>query len=88
LPTEAAKAMYVSHRVSLDEYAQALPRLDGQSGVVVGVAGGIACLDYVSRSDVFAGLYLKLLLISDPLSTCDARPQVLARPRRMGRMRR
>jgi hypothetical protein len=63
-------------------------RLDGQSGVVVGVAGGIACLDYVSRSDVFAGLYLKLLLISDPLSTCDARPQVLARPRRMGRMRR
>jgi hypothetical protein len=46
---------------SLDEYVQALPRRDGQSGVIVGIAGELVCLDYVSRSDVFAGLYLKLL---------------------------
>ena len=48
-------------RASLDEYLQALPRLDGQAGAIVGVAGRLVCLDYVSRSDVFAGLYLKLL---------------------------
>jgi hypothetical protein len=60
-PTEAAESMYVSHRGSLDEYLQALPRLDGQSGVLVGIAGTLVCLDYLSRSDVFAGLYLKLL---------------------------
>ena len=46
---------------SLDEYLQALPRLDGQAGAIVGIAGELVCLDYVSRSDVFAGLYLKLL---------------------------
>ena len=60
-PTDAAEAMYVSRRSSLDEYVQALPRLDGQSGVIVSIAGRLTCLDYVSRSDVFAGLYLKLL---------------------------
>jgi hypothetical protein len=60
-PTEAAESMYVSRGASLDEYAQALPRLDGQSGVLVGIGGRLVCLDYVSRSDVFAGLYLKLL---------------------------
>jgi hypothetical protein len=59
--TEAAEAMYVSCSAKLEEYVQALPRLDGQSGVVVGIGGKIVCLDYVSRSDVFAGLYLKLL---------------------------
>jgi hypothetical protein len=59
--TEAAEAMYLDRRASLDEYAQALPRLDGQSGVIVGIGGKLVCLDYVSRSDVFAGLYLKLL---------------------------
>ena len=51
----------MSRSSSLDEYVQALPRLDGQSGVLVGIGGRLVCLDYVSRSDVFAGLYLKLL---------------------------
>jgi ARG and Rhodanese-Phosphatase-superfamily-associated Protein domain len=60
-PTEAAESMYVSRHASLDEYAQALPRLDGQSGVIVAIGGRLTCFDYVSRSDVFAGLYLKLL---------------------------
>jgi hypothetical protein len=59
--TGAAEDMYVANAPTLDEYTQALPRLDGQSGVIVGIAGRLVCLDYVSRSDVFAGLYLKLL---------------------------
>jgi ARG/rhodanese/phosphatase superfamily protein len=59
--TGAAEAMYVERRATLDEYVQALPRLDGQAGAIVGIAGRLVCLDYVSRSDVFAGLYLKLL---------------------------
>jgi hypothetical protein len=59
--TEAAEQLYADHRSSLDEYLQALPRLDGQAGVLVGIAGRLVCLDYVSRSEVFAGLYLKLL---------------------------
>ena len=29
--------------------------------MLVGIAGRLVCLDYVSRSEVFAGLYLKLL---------------------------
>lgn len=60
-PTEAAEALYVSRGSSLDEYLQALPRSDGQAGALVGIGGKIVCLDYVSRPDVFAGLYLKLL---------------------------
>jgi hypothetical protein len=60
-PTGAQEAMYVARRRSLDEYAAALPRLDGQSGALVAVAGRVTCLDFVSRSDVFAGLYVKLL---------------------------
>src|SRR5439155_10259335 len=60
-PTEAAEQLYLDHAGSLDEYLQALPRLDGQAGVLVGIAGRLVCLDYVSRSEVFAGLYLKLL---------------------------
>jgi hypothetical protein len=53
--------MYVGRAAALDEYAAALPRLDGQSGALIAIAGEVVCLDYVSRSDVFAGLYLKLL---------------------------
>ena len=60
-PTGAAEAMYVQQGASLDEYLQALPRLDGQAGAIVGIAGELVCLDFVSRSEVFAGLYLKLL---------------------------
>jgi hypothetical protein len=59
--TGAAEAMYVQRGASLDEYLQALPRLDGQAGAIVGIAGELVCLDFVSRSEVFAGLYLKLL---------------------------
>jgi hypothetical protein len=58
--TGAAEAMYVDRGVTLDEYTQALPRHDGQSGALIAIAGRVVCLDYVSRSDVFAGLYLKL----------------------------
>jgi hypothetical protein len=60
-PTAAAAQLYIDHQPSLDEYLQALPRLDGQAGVLVGIAGRLVCLDYVSRSEVFAGLYSKLL---------------------------
>jgi hypothetical protein len=60
-PTRAAEEMYVQRSASLEEYVEALPRLDGQAGAIVGIAGELVCLDYVSRSEVFAGLYLKLL---------------------------
>jgi hypothetical protein len=53
--------MYAQRAASLDEYLRALPRLDGQAGAIVGIAGELVCLDYVSRSEVFAGLYMKLL---------------------------
>jgi ARG and Rhodanese-Phosphatase-superfamily-associated Protein domain len=60
-PTQAQEAMYLDRGKTLDEYAQALPRVDSQSGALIAIAGEVVCLDYVSRSDVFAGLYLKLL---------------------------
>jgi hypothetical protein len=60
-PTGAAESLYHDQRATLDEYVQALPRLDGQAGALIGIAGELVCVDYVGRSDVFAGLYLKLL---------------------------
>lgn len=60
-PTQAQEAMYVHRSGSLDEYGQALRRADGQCGAIVAIAGEIRCLDFVGRSDVFAGLYAKLL---------------------------
>ena len=60
-PTEAAEELYVSRAPALEEYAEAFPLEEGQSGVVVALGGVPFCLDYVSRSDVFARLYPKLL---------------------------
>src|SRR5712691_9091172 len=60
-PTQAQEAIYVKRGSTLDEYVGALPRLHGQSGAIVGIAGEVVCLDYVGRSDVFAGIYTKLL---------------------------
>ncbi|MEO9176545.1 MAG: DUF6569 family protein [Gaiellales bacterium] len=60
-PTEASEEMYVSRRASLDDYVDRLPRLDGQCGSIVCVAGRVVCLDYVGRPDVYAGLHAKLL---------------------------
>jgi hypothetical protein len=60
-PTGAAEAAFESFGGTIDEYVKALPRQDGQCGVVAAIAGRIACLDYVGRADVFAGLYAKLL---------------------------
>jgi len=59
--TGAAAALYESHRPALDEYLAVLPRAAGQAGAVAVIGGRLACLDYVSRPDVFAGLYSKLL---------------------------
>jgi hypothetical protein len=53
--------MYVKRASSLEEYLANLPRRDGQCGSIVCVAGQVVCLDFVSRSDVYAGLYAKLL---------------------------
>jgi hypothetical protein len=60
-PTRAAESLYVDNAARLDEYVAAFPRLDGQSGAVAAVGGRIACLDWVSRSDVWAGLHAKLV---------------------------
>jgi hypothetical protein len=59
--TEAAEEMYVRRSRNLEEYLRALPRRSGQCGTIVCLAGRVVCLDYVSRSEVFAGLYAKLL---------------------------
>ena len=59
--TEAAEEMYVSRAGSLETYVAKLPRRDRQCGSIVCVAGRVVCLDFVSRSDVYAGLYAKLL---------------------------
>jgi hypothetical protein len=60
-PTDAQADLYTARARSLDQYVEALPRLGGQSGALVAVAGEPVCLDFVSRPDVFAGLYKKLL---------------------------
>jgi len=60
-PTDAQADLYTARARSLDEYLDALPRLGGQSGALVALAGEPVCLDFVSRPDAFAGLYRKLL---------------------------
>ena len=60
-PTDAVEAVFFKHSSSLDEYLAALPRQEGQCGAIVAVGGRVVCLDYVSRSEVYAGLYAKLL---------------------------
>ena len=60
-PTGAQEAIYRGRRPMLDLYLEQLPRIEGQSGALIGIAGELVCLDYVSRPDVFAGLYAKLL---------------------------
>jgi hypothetical protein len=60
-PTGASGELYVSRGATLDQYLETLPRLEGQAGALVGIAGRLVCLDYVSRPEVFAGLYRKLL---------------------------
>jgi hypothetical protein len=59
--TEAAEEMYTSNAASLETYVAKLPRREGQCGSIVCVAGRVVCVDYVSRSDAYAGLYTKLL---------------------------
>ena len=59
--TDAHADLYTARARSLDQYIEALPRLGGQSGALVAIAGEPVCLDFVSRPDVFAGLYRKLL---------------------------
>src|SRR3954469_3447688 len=60
-PTDASEEMYVKRGASIEEYVAKLPRRDGQCGAIVCLAGRVVCLDYVGRSDVYAGLYSKLL---------------------------
>ena len=74
--TGAAEAVYDSRQETLEDYLKAVPRADGQAGVIVGIAGRLVCLDYVSRSEVFAGLYGKLLrgYALDALETPFDRP--------------
>jgi hypothetical protein len=59
--TDASEEMYVSRSSSLETYLAALPRQKAQCGAIVCVAGKVVCLDFVSRSDIYAGLYAKLL---------------------------
>jgi hypothetical protein len=59
--TTAAEAMYIESGRQLDDYVAALPCRDGQRGSIVYVAGKVACLDFVSRADVHARIYPKLL---------------------------
>ena len=60
-PTDAAEALYTSSRSKLDGYLAALPCQAGQCGSIVGIAGTVVCLDFISRPDVWARTYPKLL---------------------------
>jgi hypothetical protein len=59
--TEAAEEMYTQRAAAFDEYLAAFPRVSGQCGSIVCIAGRVVCLDFVSRSDVYGGLHAKLL---------------------------
>jgi hypothetical protein len=75
-PTGAAEAAFAVYGGTIDEHVAALPREDGQCGMIAAIGGKIACLDFVGRADVFAGLYAKLLrgYALDALEHRDAKP--------------
>lgn len=60
-PAGASEQLYAGHAPAIDAYVDAFPRIDGQCGSIVCVAGQIVCLDFVGRADVYAGLHAKLL---------------------------
>jgi hypothetical protein len=82
--TAADEDAFVAYGESIDEFVIALPRASGQCGVIAAISGSIVCLDYVGRSDVFAGLYRKLLrgYALDSLGRPDRRPAKPATVRR------
>jgi hypothetical protein len=59
--TDAAEAMYVSSRRRLADYLAAIPGQLGQCGSIVAIGGKPVCLDFISRADVHALVYPKLL---------------------------
>jgi hypothetical protein len=59
--TDAAEAMYTTSRQKLDGYVAALPCQAGQCGSIVAISGKIVCVDFISRPDVHACAYPKLL---------------------------
>jgi hypothetical protein len=60
-PTQASEEMYLQLSAAVDSYVEALPLKDGQTGSLVLVDGDAVCLDWVSRPEVHADLYPKLL---------------------------
>jgi hypothetical protein len=93
-PTDASEEMYLKHGASLEEYVARLPRRDGQCGAIVCLGGRVTCLDFVGRSDVYAGLYAKLLrgyaldAIERPVDAPVPKEYVASLLRRIGRARR
>lgn len=59
--TSALSDTFSAHRASLDGIATGLPLQPGQCGAMLSLSGRPVCFDLVSRPDVFARLYPKLL---------------------------
>jgi hypothetical protein len=59
--TAAMKDVYDAKGTDLDGYLKSFSLADGQKGVLVFVDGRPAGLDFVSRADAFATLFLKLV---------------------------
>src|SRR4051812_33266497 len=60
-PTEAAEEIYVSRAAPLEKFLAGLPRHHGQCGAVACIGGRVTCVDWVSRSDAWASLHVKLV---------------------------
>jgi hypothetical protein len=59
--TDAAEALYTGSRRKLDCHLAALPCHPGECGSIVAGAGKVVCFDFISRPDVHARVYAKLL---------------------------
>ncbi|UTI65198.1 hypothetical protein NBH00_03070 [Paraconexibacter antarcticus] len=76
-PTGAMADVFDHDRGAIDAMVAAVARQDGQVGAVAAVHGGVAVLDYVSRSDVWAALHGPLVQ-GYALDALDARGPGLA----------
>jgi hypothetical protein len=76
-PTLAHADTYTARECELRELRDHFPLMAGQSGTLLTLSNGVACLDYLSRPDVFARLYSKLLdgYLLDALEKLDGVPR-------------
>ena len=60
-PTSAMKDIYDKEKDNLDDFLKAFPLIEGQCGIIVGLGGQVAGLEYLSSSDCYLDVHRQLI---------------------------